>query len=90
MRDLEVVEVKIHGMTGYQIQGIWRACSDSLWETIAHAAVFRDKARAEKFLLRVKGRPSWQQDWKHWGKPVTYICNKIDCIQDSVNVYSVL
>ena len=64
MRNLEVVEVNINGMVGFQIQGIWRACSDSLWETIAHAAVFRDRVRANKFLAKVKTRPSWEYNWK--------------------------
>ena len=90
MRDLRVVEVQIHGMTGYQIQGSWRACSDSLWETIAHAAVFRDRARAERFLVKVKTRPSWQCNWQHWGKPADYLHSSIDAIQSSVTVYSVL
>jgi len=90
MRDLQVVEVKINGMLGYQIQGNWRACSDSLWETVAHAAVFRDRTRATKFLAKVKTRPSWEYNWKCWGKPADYIHSSIDARQDSVNVYSVL
>jgi len=90
MRDLQVVEVQIHGVTGYQVQGNWRACSDSLWETMAHAAVFRDRARAERFLAKVKTRSSWEWNWQHWGKPSNYIHSKIDAIQSSVTVYSVL
>lgn len=90
MRDLQVVEVKIHGMTGYQVQALWRDCSDSLWETIAHAAVFRDRARAERFLKKCGSRSSWEYNWRHWGKPANYIHSFADAIQGSVAVYSVL
>jgi len=53
MRNLSVVNVNVKGMIGYQIQGIHRACSDSLWETVAHAAIFRDKARAESYTISI-------------------------------------
>ena len=90
MRDLQVVQVKIQGMTGYQIQGSWRSCSDSLWETIAHAAVFLDLARAQRFLTVVKSKSSWEYNWKNWGKPADYCHSYVDTIQESVPVYSVL
>lgn len=90
MRNLCVVEVKIHGMIGYQIQGLYRDCSDSFWETVAHAAVFRDRARAEKFLKKCGSRPGWEYNWKHWGKPANYIHSFVDAIQTPVAVYSVL
>jgi len=90
MKNLRVVEVQIHGMTGYQIQGSYRDCSDSLWETVAHAAVFRDRARAERFLQKCSSRPSWEYKWRHWGKPANYIHSSADAIQGSVTVYSVL
>ena len=54
MRNLQVVKVNIKGMDGFQIQGLNRACSDSLWEPIAHAAVFREEKRAERFLQKVR------------------------------------
>ena len=47
MRNLQVVKVNIKGMDGFQIQGLDLACSDSHWEPIAHAAIFRDEKRAE-------------------------------------------
>lgn len=90
MRDLRVVEVKIHDMTGYQVQGLWRSCSDSLWETIAHAAVFRDRARAERFLQKCHSRPDWRYNWVWWGKPADYVHSYVDAIQHPVPVYSVL
>lgn len=90
MRDLSVVEVQIHDMTGYQIQGSYRDCSDSLWETVAHAAVFRDRARAERFLQKCGSRPSWEYNWHHWGKLANYSHSFADAIQGSVAVYSVL
>jgi hypothetical protein len=46
IRDLTVCEIKIHGMKGYQVQGLYRPCSDSFWEPVAHAAVFKDRLRA--------------------------------------------
>ena len=87
VRNLSVIEVQINGMLGYQVQGWYRDCSDSLFETVAHAAVFRDRARAERFLKRSKPFP---KDWKHWGKPVGYIHSDIDAFQGSVAVSSVL
>lgn len=90
MRDLRVVEVTIHGMTGYQVQGLWRDCSDSLWETIAHAAVFRSRDRAERFLAKCGSRMSWEYNWAWWGKPVNYVHSFVDAIQTPVAVYSVL
>lgn len=90
MRDLRVVKVQIHGMTGYQIQGSWRDCSDSLWETIAHAAVFRDPTRAERFLQKCGSRPIWEYSWRHWGKPANYCHSSVDAIQTPVAVYTVL
>jgi hypothetical protein len=90
MRDLRVVEVQIHGMTGYQVQGSYRDCSDSLWETVAHAAVFQDRARAERFLQKCSNRPSWTYNWHHWGKPADYIHSQVDAVQGLVSVYSVL
>ena len=89
MRDLRVVEVEIRGMTGYQVQGWYRDCSDSFWETVAHAAVFRDPDRAERFLEKCKAA-SRRWDWSHWGRPADYIHNDADAIQRSVAVYSVL
>jgi hypothetical protein len=90
IRDLCVAEVKIHGVTGYQVQGLYRPCSDSFWEPVAHAAVFKDRPRAEKFLEKCKKKPSWEYDWAHWGKPADYVRSLADYIQRSVAVYSVL
>lgn len=90
MRDLRVVEVEINGMTGYQVQSLWRSCNDSLWETIAHAAVFRDLRRAQKFLLKCRTRPSWEYNWTWWGKPANYVHSYVDALQAPVPVYSVL
>ena len=85
--NFSVIEVQINGMLGYQVQGFYRDCSDSLFERVAHAAVFQDRARAERFLQKSKPYPN---DWKHWGKPVDYIQSDIDAIQGRVAVYSVL
>lgn len=90
MRDLTVVEVVIHGMRGYQIQGLWRACSDSLWETLAHAAIFRDRVRAERFLKKCRTKPSWEYNMKHWGVPTNHCISVVDAIQTPAKVYSVL
>lgn len=89
MRDLRVVKVQICGMTGYQVQGWYRDCTDSFWETVAHAAVFRDIVRAEQFLQKCK-KVGRQYDWRHWGKPADYCRNTADAIQRSVAVYTVL
>ena len=85
--NFSVTQVEINGMLGYQVQGFYRDCSDSLFERVAHAAVFRDRARAERFLQRSKPFPN---DWKHWGKPVDYVQSDIDAIQGHVDVYTVL
>ena len=90
IRDLTVCEIKIHGMKGYQVQGLYRPCSDSFWEPVAHAAVFKDHLRAEKFLKKCKSRPSWEYDWEHWGKPADYVRSLADYVQQSVAVYSVI
>jgi hypothetical protein len=74
-RNFNVIEVEINGMSGYQVQGWYRDCSDSMFETVAHAAVFRDRARAERFLKRSKPFP---KDWKHWGKPVDHMPHPAD------------
>jgi len=90
VRDLKVVEVEIRGMAGYQVQGLYRDCSDSFWETVAHDAVFRDPVRAERFLEKCRGRPSWRWDWQHWGRPADHLPSDADAIQRSVAVYTVL
>jgi hypothetical protein len=90
MRNLAVTQVKIAGMTGYQIQGLDRACSDSFWETIAHAAVFQDKARAERFLAKVKAKSSWNYDWSHWGVPVDQRAGAADAFKNNVAPFSVI
>ena len=90
IRDITVCEIKIHGMKGYQVQGLYRPCSDSFWEPVAHAAVFKDRLRAERFLKKCKSRPSWEYDWEHWGKPADYVRSLADCIQQPVAVYSVI
>ena len=90
MRDLKVVPIKVAGMAGFQIQGIHRACSDSLWEVVAHAAVFRDQARAERFLQKVKGKCSWEYDWKYWGVPHDHMVSDIDAFKGHVAPFSVL
>jgi hypothetical protein len=65
---LEVKQVSIKGQVGFQIQGYYRQCSDAYFESIAHAAVFRDRGRAEAFLKRVRfgGKPSWKYDYSQW------------------------
>jgi hypothetical protein len=90
IRNLFVAEVQIQGMTGYQVQGMYRACSDSFWETVAHAAVFRDMARAERFLQKCGSRSGWGYDWNHWGRPADCVPHSADYLKKSVPVYSVL
>lgn len=89
MRNLEVAAVKVHGMIGYQIHGIHRACSDSLWEVAAHAAIFRDRARAERFLERIK-RSGSQINWAYWGVPQGHYVSPIDAFKNHVAPFSVL
>jgi hypothetical protein len=89
MRNLSVVNVNVKGMVGYQIQGIHRACSDSMWETVAHAAIFRDKARAERFLKRVK-TSLHDINWKYWGVPQGAYVSAADAYKDHVAPFSVL
>jgi len=90
MRNLSVVNVNVLGMNGYQIQGIHRACSDSLWETAAHAAIFRDKARAERFLERVKKAGPYDLNWEYWGVPQGARVSAVDAYKNHVAPFSVL
>lgn len=90
MRNLQVVPVVIEGIAGFTVQGLWRSCSDSLWEPIAHAAVFRDKHRANRFLDRVSRKPEWEYQWKFWGAPVGHRTSVIDACQQNVAPFSVL
>ena len=88
--NLNVVKVQIRGMIGYQVQCWYRDCSDSLFEALAHAAVFQDRCRAERFLQKCGTRPSWQWDWSQWGKPVDHVPSPLDACGHPVSVYSVL
>ena len=90
IRNLEVCTVKVAGMIGYQIHGLYRDCSDSLYEVIAHAAIFRDKARAERFLKKVCASGRSHFDWKYWGKPHDTFIRGTEAIQGRVVVFSVL
>ena len=87
MRDLHVTPVTIAGMPGFQIHGLRRACSDSFWEVAAHAAVFRDRARAERFLAKIKpGRI----DYAYWGVPNNAITSPADAFKTHAAPFSVL
>lgn len=90
IRNLEVSQVDIRGMVGWQVQGLYRDCSDSLYEVVAHAAVFRDKARAERFLEVVRSKPSWEWQWAHWGAPAGSYFSGVEAMQSCAPVYSVL
>jgi hypothetical protein len=73
---------------GYSVAGLHRACSDSLWEPIAHAAIFATQARAEAFLAKVKARGRF--DWQHWGIPFGHSASSIDAFKHRPAYYSVL
>ena len=90
IRNLEIATVKVAGMIGYQIHGLYRDCSDSLYEVIAHAAIFRDKARAERFLKKVcsSGRPHF--NWQYWGKPHDCFIRGTEANQGRIAPFSVL
>lgn len=88
IRSLEVATVKVAGMVGYQIHGLYRDCSDSLYDVIAHAAIFRDKARAERFLAKV--RSADRLDWNFWGVPQGNFISGTEAIQGRVAPFSVL
>lgn len=90
IRSLEVATVKVAGIIGYQIHGLYRDCSDSLYEVIAHAAVFRDKARAERFLAKVRASGRLHFNWQHWGKPHNCIISGTEAVQGRVAPFSVL
>ena len=90
MRNLQVVKVNIKGMDGFQIQGLDRACSDSLWEPIAHAAIFRDEKRAERFLQKVRGSSPWNRNWEYWGVPQDRMVNVCDAFKGLVAPFSVI
>ena len=88
IRNLEVATVKVAGMIGYQVHGLYRDCSDSLYDVIAHAAIFRDKARAERFLAKV--RSAGRLDWQFWGVPQDNVIRGTEAVQGRVAPISVL
>ena len=90
MRNLQVIKVNIKGMEGFQIQGLDRACSDSFWEPIAHAAIFRDEKRAELFLQKVRKSNSWSRNWKYWGAPQDHYIGPADAFKHHVAPFSIL
>jgi hypothetical protein len=76
-------------LIGYCVAGVHRACSDSLWEPIAHEAIFTTKARAERFLAKIK-TPGRSITWAHWGIPFGHITSPIDAFDHRPAYYSVL
>lgn len=90
VRNLQVTRVTIHGMIGFQVQALYRDCSDSMYDTIAHAAIFRDEKRAAAMLRRIQGKPSWEWDWKQWGAPAGVHFSGTEAFQASAPVYSVI
>jgi len=93
IRNIRVEATNIGGVSGWQVHAIFRACSDSLWEPLAHAAVFvqAEHDRAEKLVERMRSKPSWEWSGKDcWGVPVGNVLSKIDAIQKHVAPYTVL
>lgn len=86
---MKVLPVRLRReIVGYQVAGFHRACSDSLWEPIAHAAIFRTEERAERFLAKV--RAAGRIDWNHWGIPFGHITTPVDAFHHEVAHYTVL
>jgi hypothetical protein len=90
IRQLQVKPVTIRGAAGFQVQCLWSMDSDSMYEQLAHAAVFRCRQRAERFLARIKSKPSWNWDWSQWGVPADCGLSNLDYVQAHAPVYSVL
>jgi hypothetical protein len=76
-------------LIGYCVAGVHRACSDSLWEPVAHEAIFRTQARAERFLAKIKA-PGRSIAWAHWGVPFGHRTSPIDAFDHQPAHYSVL
>ena len=53
-------------VVGYRVGGAFRMCPDSLWDPIAHRAIFRTPERAARFLARVTSVPSWDLKMAEW------------------------
>jgi hypothetical protein len=67
IRNLKVVPVTFRNeVVGFRVGGITRDCPDSLWDPIAHRAVFRTRERAEAFLARVCNVAPWSLNLKEW------------------------
>jgi|688.fasta_scaffold2422414_1 hypothetical protein len=67
IRNLKIEEVQFRGVVvGYRVGGIHRMCSDSLWDPIAHRAIFRSRERAERFLARVSKVMPWNLKMTEW------------------------
>lgn len=75
---------------GFSVAGLHRACSDSLWEPVAHEAIFTTQVRAERFLEKIKARGSRALDWKHWGIPFEHSTSPVDAFDHRPAYYSVL
>jgi hypothetical protein len=75
-------------LIGFCVAGVHRACSDSLWEPVSHAAIFKTQERAERLLAKVKSRSSL--DWQHWGIPFGHSASSIDAFKHQPAYYSVL
>ncbi len=66
IRNIEVAPVKFRNkVVGYSVSGIYRDCTDSLWETFTHHAIFRTEERAQAFLERILNS-STRYNMKHW------------------------
>jgi len=67
IRSLEVSPVILRNQViGYSVSGIYRDCSDSLWDPITHNAIFRTKERAERFLAKVAKTSPWDLKLVNW------------------------
>lgn len=67
IRNLQVKPVTFRNVVvGYRVEGIARDCADSLWDPIFHRVVFRDKARAERLLARVRAVMPWDLKMSEW------------------------
>jgi hypothetical protein len=90
IRNVEVAQVNIQGMVGYQVQCLYMDSSDGMFECIAHAAVFRTAKRAEAMKQRILSKATWSWDWSVWGRPVGTYFSVCDAIQAHVAAFSVL
>jgi len=67
IRNVEVTPVYFkRDLVGYSVSALIRDCADALWEPITHKAIFANRERAERFMVKVCKTESWNWKLANW------------------------